>query len=96
MAERLIAELKRLRRAGIKGPTRDQQTKINSGERRRSTRLVGALEPYAQSQGFNSGHRLGDGLPGRFKDDEVRCGPRSRSAPKRAILEMIVNSRVMM
>jgi hypothetical protein len=82
-------------RRASKAPARDQPIKINSRERRWSARLVGALESCAEVQGFDSDNRLRDDLPGRFKADEVRNRPSSRSAAKRAMLEMVVNSRVM-
>jgi hypothetical protein len=68
---------------------------INSGERRRAARLVGASQSYAQAQALECRHGLGDDLTGRFIADEMRNRPRSRSAAKRAMFEMIMYVRVM-
>jgi hypothetical protein len=68
---------------------------INSGERRRAARLVGASQSYAQAQALECRHGRGDDLTGRFIADEKRNGPRSRRAAKRAMFEMIMYARVM-
>ena len=76
-------------------PTAISRMRINSSEKRWSARLVSASESCVQSQGFVCNHGLGDDLTGRFKVDEMRDRPRSGSAAKRAILKMIVDTRVM-
>ena len=50
---------------------------------------------YAEAQGFESNHRLGEDLTGRFNADGMRNRPRSRSAAKRAMFEMVMYARVM-
>ncbi len=56
---------------------------------------MGASQPYAQAQALECDHGLGDDLTGRFIADEMRNRPRSRSAAKRAMFEMIMYVRVM-
>lgn len=68
---------------------------IDSGERRRPARLVSTSQWYAQAQGLECDHGLGNDLTGRLIADEMRDGPRSRSAAKRTMFEMIMYARVM-
>ena len=89
-------KLNRLMHAGRQRlPNAISRMRIDSSEKRWAARLVSALESCVQSQRFACKHGLGDELTGRFKVDEMRDRPRSGSAAKRAILKMIVNTRMM-
>jgi len=76
-------------------PNAISRMRTNSSEKRWAARLVSASQSCVQSQGFVCGHGLGEQLTGRFKIDEMRNRPRGWSAAKRAILKMIMSTRVM-